>query len=305
MPIKIPKELPAKTQLEAEHIFVMTEHRAETQDIRPLKIAIVNLMPTKITTETQLLRLLSNTPLQIDITLVRVGTHKSRNTSEAHLLAFYESFSDVKNRHFDGLIITGAPVEHLAFEAVDYWDELCEIMDWSETNVTSTLHICWGAQAGVYHHYGIAKHLLAQKISGVYPHEVKHTQSMLLRGFDRTFFAPHSRWSAIDERALKKCADLEILADSKLAGVHIAGNACGSQIFVFGHMEYDANTLSDEYFRDRDKEPHTRIPYGYFPDDDLQNQPIVTWRAHASLLFSNWVNHVYQKTPYDISKTKS
>jgi len=303
MPIKIPNELPAKAQLEAEKVFVMTECRAATQDIRPLKIAILNLMPTKITTETQLLRLLSNTPLQIDVELIRLDTHTSKNTSKEHLLAFYKPFSEVKEERFDGLIITGAPIEHLAFEDVDYWDELCEIMDWSQTNVTSTLHICWGAQAAVYHHYGIGKGLLEQKISGVFPHEVTPNQEMFLRGFDSTFFAPHSRWSSVDEQALKQCADLQVLAASPTAGIHIVGSKKDKNLFIFGHMEYDADTLEKEYHRDKAKDPNTPVPCNYFPSDDPQNPPTVTWRAHANLLFSNWVNLVYQETPYDIVKT--
>ena len=301
MPIKIPNELPAKSQLEAENIFVMTELRAITQDIRPLKIAILNLMPTKVTTETQLLRLLSNTPLQIDVELIRLDTHTPKNTSKEHLLAFYKPFSDVKATCFDGLIITGAPVEHLAFEEVDYWDELCEIMNWSKTNVTSTLHICWGAQAAVYHHYGIGKVLLGQKISGVFPHEVLPNQTMFFRGFDSIFFAPHSRWSSVDEQALNACVELDVLAVSPVVGIHIVGSKEGKNLFVFGHMEYDADTLADEYYRDIAKAPNTPIPCHYFPHDDPQNPPTVTWRAHANLLFSNWLNFVYQETPYDIA----
>jgi len=301
MPIKIPNELPAKSQLEAENIFVMTELRAITQDIRPLKIAILNLMPTKITTETQLLRLLSNTPLQIDVELIRLDTHASKNTSKEHLLAFYKPFSEVKAACFDGLIITGAPVEHLAFEEVDYWDELCEIMDWSKTNVTSTLHICWSAQAAVYHHYGIGKVLLGQKISGVFLHEIMPNRTMLFRGFDSTFCAPHSRWSAVDEQAIQACTELEVLAVSPVAGIHIIGSKEGKDLFIFGHMEYDADTLADEYHRDIAKDPNTQIPCHYFPYDDPQNPPTVTWRAHANLLFSNWLNFVYQETPYDIA----
>ncbi|MCL2437149.1 MAG: homoserine O-succinyltransferase [Clostridiales bacterium] len=301
MPIKIPNELPARSQLEAENIFVMTELRATTQDIRPLKIAILNLMPTKMTTETQLLRLLSNTPLQIDVELIRLDTHASKNTSKEHLLTFYQSFSDVKDQRFDGLIITGAPVEHLDFEEVDYWDELCEIMDWSKTNVTSTLHICWGAQAAMYHHHGIGKVSLAQKISGVFAHEVVSNHTMLLWGFDSTFFAPHSRWASVDEAALRECAALDVLATSSEVGTHIAQSKQGRNLFVFGHMEYDADTLADEYHRDRAKDPDTQMPEHYFPDDNLRNPPAVTWRAHANLLFSNWINFVYQETPYDIA----
>ena len=301
MPIRIPNELPAKTQLEAEHIFVMPELRAVTQDIRPLKIALLNLMPTKITTETQFLRLLSNTPLQIDIELIRLDTHTSKNTSQEHLLAFYKPFADVKEQRFDGLIITGAPIEHLEFEEVDYWDELCEIMDWSKTNVTSTLHVCWGAQAAMYHHYGIGKTPLAQKLSGVFAHEVMPNQTMLLRGFDSAFYAPHSRWSAVDTDALKACPMIEVLAMSQAAGIHIASAKQHNQLFVFGHMEYDPDTLLQEYNRDIAIDPKTQIPANYFPNDDPKSPPIVSWRAHANLLFSNWVNFVYQETPYDIN----
>jgi len=302
MPIKIPNELPAKAHLESENIFVMTETRAITQDIRPLKIMLVNLMPTKINTETQLLRLLGNTPLQVDIELIKLDSHVSKNTPQAHLFAFYKSFSEVRHQKFDGLVITGAPVEHLDFEEVDYWGELCDIMDWSLTHVTSTLHICWGAQAGIYYHYGVEKRPLDKKISGVYPHEVKAFRKMLLRGFDHTFLAPHSRWSTICEKSVEDCEQLEVLAASDKVGLHIVASQKGKQIFVFGHMEYDAHTLSDEYFRDMAKGA-ADIPYNYFPGNDPQNTPISTWRAHANLLFSNWLNyHVYQATPYDMTK---
>ena len=303
MPIKIPNELPATARLEAEHIFVMTETRAETQDIRPLKIAILNLMPTKIATETQLLRLLGNIPLQVDIELIGLDTHVSKNTSQEHLLAFYKPFSEVKDEKYDGLIITGAPVELLDFEEVDYWDELCEIMDWSTKNVTSTFHICWGAQAGLYHHYGIGKVQLSDKVAGVFPHRVQCEFSTLLRGFDDTFFAPHSRWTGIDTDALKSCADLEVLASSHMVGTHIITSEGGRRIFVFGHMEYDAETIALEYARDLAKGENPSVPYNYFPDDNPANTPVNRWRAHASLLFSNWLNyHVYQTTKYDISQ---
>jgi len=303
MPIKIPNELPAKTQLESENIFVMTETRAITQDIRPLKIMILNLMPTKIATETQLLRLLGNTPLQVDIELIKPDSHISKNTHPEHLLAFYKSFSDVKDKKFDGLVITGAPVEHLEFKDVDYWEELCDIMKWSLTNVTSTLHICWGAQAGLFYHYGIDKLLLDKKIFGVYTHNVLNCRKMLLRGFDNTFLAPHSRWSVSCPKSIEKCPQLEVLTASELAGHHTIMSEKGKHIFVTGHMEYDANTLADEYFRDAAKDSCTRLPHNYFPDDNTQNTPVLTWRAHANLLFSNWLNyHVYQATPYDISR---
>ena len=305
MPIKIANELPAKAHLEEENIFVMTETRAITQDIRPLKIAVLNLMPTKIKTETQILRLLGNSPLQVDIELVRLDTHVSKNTPQEHLLAFYRPFSEVKSEKYDGLIITGAPVELLDFNEVDYWGELCQIMDWSLVNVTSTLHICWGAQAGIYHHYGINKLPLGRKIFGVFPHIVLNSRKILLRGFDSTFLAPHSRWTAIDESALAKCAELEELARSEMVGTHIVTSKKGKHIFVFGHMEYDAATLADEYFRDVAKGENPGLPYNYFPSDDPAKMPAITWRAHANLLFSNWLNyHVYQTTPYDISQIK-
>ena len=303
MPIRIPNELPARSHLEEENIFVMTETRAITQDIRPLKIAILNLMPTKITTETQLLRLLGNTPLQVDIELIRLDTHVSKNTPQEHLLTFYKPFRELKGKKFDGLIITGAPVELLDFERVDYWDELREIMDWSVANVTSTLHICWGAQAGIYHHYGIGKTHLAEKVSGVYPHKVLNSRKILLRGFDDTFLAPHSRWTTVDERGLAECPELELLAASPMVGAHIAASKGCKQVFVFGHMEYDSNTLGDEYFRDLAKNENPNIPYNYFPGDDPRNKPVITWRSHGNLFFSNWLNyHVYQTTPYDISQ---
>jgi len=305
MPIKIPNQLPATSHLEQENIFVMTETRAISQDIRPLKIMILNLMPTKITTETQLLRLLGNTPLQVDIELVKMESYTSKNTPPEHLLAFYKSFSEVKHKKFDGLVITGAPVEHLDFEKVDYWNELCDIMSWSLKNVTSTLHICWGAQAGVYFHYGIKKIPLDKKISGVYAHNVINNRKMLLRGFDNTFLSPHSRWSISCEESIRNCPQLEILAESKDAGIHIVTSEKGRHIFVFGHMEYDANTLANEYFRDIEKDTATPMPYNYFPEDDPEKTPILTWRAHANLLFSNWLNyHVYQATPYNITEIK-
>ena len=302
MPIKIPNGLPAQAQLERENIFVMTETRAITQDIRPLKIMILNLMPTKIITETQLLRLLGNTPLQVDIELVCPSSHTPKNTPQEHLLAFYKPFNELKGMKFDGLVITGAPVEHLDFTQVDYWPELCEIMEWSLTNVTSTMHICWGAQAGLYYHYGVGKYLLDKKISGVYNHEVLNSRKMLMRGFDDTFLAPHSRWSASCENSIAKCNELEVLAASKDAGLHIIASLKGKHIFVTGHMEYDADTLANEYFRDITTDKNTKIPINYFTDDNPNKPPVLTWRAHANLLFSNWLNyHVYQATPYDIS----
>lgn len=303
MPINISNELPARARLEAENIFVMTEQRATAQDIRPLKIAILNLMPTKIATETQLLRVLSNVPLQVNVELIGLDTHVPKHTSQEHLLAFYKPFSMVKHEKFDGLIITGAPVEHLEFEAVDYWNELCEIMDWSTTNVTSTLHICWGAQAALYRHYGIKKIPLPGKIAGIYPHNVLNNCKTLLRGFDDIFLAPHSRWTTIAAHDLEACRELEVLASSSLAGAHIAASKEGSQIFIFGHMEYDTTTLADEYLRDLTKGENPTIPYNYFPNDNPECTPINTWRAHGNLLFSNWLNyHVYQTTEYDISQ---
>ena len=306
MPIKIPNELPAKTSLEAENIFVMTETRAMTQDIRPLKIAILNLMPTKITTETQLLRLLGNVPLQVDIELMGLGSHVSKNTPQEHLLSFYKPFSAYKDQKFDGFIITGAPVEHMEFEDVGYWEELCRIMDWSLTNVTSTLHICWGAQAALYRHYGIGKTPLEKKASGVFPHVVLNKHETLLRGFDDVFLAPHSRWTTIDDIALQKCKELKILVSSPMVGTNIVsygGDKTGNQVFIFGHMEYDAETLAGEYFRDAAKGENPEIPYNYFPNDDPKNTPPNVWRSHGNLLFSNWLNyHVYQTTKYDLSE---
>ena len=301
MPIKIPNKLPAKAQLESENIFVMTETRAMTQDIRPLKIAILNLMPEKIITETQLLRLLGNTPLQVDIDLLRLDSHVSKTTSQSHLKTFYKPFSNVKGQKYDGLIITGAPIEHLEFEEVDYWKELCEIMSWSADNVTSTLHICWGAQAGLYHHYGIGKIQLTQKICGVFPCQTTDKHSALMRGFDRTFFAPQSRWTKVDEAALQAHPKLDILASSAEVGTHIAATQDCKQIFVFGHMEYDANTLAAEYRRDLEKGLNPDLPYNYFPNGCPESIPVTTWRAHANLFYANWLNYcVYQITPYNL-----
>lgn len=301
MPIKIPNKLPAKTELENENIFVMTETRAITQDIRPLKIAILNLMPEKLTTEVQLLRLLGNTPLQVDIKLIRPDSHVSKNTPESHLLAFYNPFSEVEQQKFDGLIITGAPIEQMAFNEVNYWPELCKIMDWSQTNVTSTLHICWGAQAGLYHHYGIGKVVLPDKVFGVFPHQTTGECNKLVQGFDNIFYAPHSRWAKIDEAALKTHPELYILASSPQVGSHIISSCNNKQIFVLGHMEYNADTLAVEYKRDLEKGLNPAVPYNYFQNDCPTNSPITTWRAHANLLFSNWLNYcVYQATPYNL-----
>ena len=306
MPIKIPNELPAKKSLEAENIFVMTETRAMTQDIRPLKIAILNLMPVKITAETQLLRLLGNVPLQVDIELMGLSSHVSKNTPQEHLLAFYKPFSAFKDRKFDGLIITGAPVELLEFEDVNYWDELCGIMKWSLTNVTSTMHICWGAQAAMYYHYGIGKRPLQRKATGIFPHVVLNKHETLMRGFDDHFFAPHSRWTQIDEEALAQNKELKILVSSPMVGTNIVsygGDGPGSQVFMFGHLEYDTDALAGEYFRDEAKGENPDIPYNYFPNDDPSGTPLNIWRSHGNLLFSNWLNyHVYQTTKYDLSE---
>lgn len=305
MPIKVPDSLPATKQLRNENIFVMSETKAMHQDIRPLKIAIVNLMPTKITTETQLLRLLSNSPLQVEFDFLTMKSHKSKNTPDSHLQAFYKNFNDIKNSKYDGMIITGAPVENLDFKDVDYWDELQEIMEWSKTHVTSTLHICWAAQAGLFYHYGVPKYSLPQKCSGVYKHKVRRTTAKIVRGFDNEFYAPHSRYTEVRAEDIKKVKDLEILADSKEAGVYIVFSKGGRQVFVTGHSEYDANTLADEYKRDLDKGINPNIPANYFPDDNPNKAPIVRWRSHANLLFSNWLNYfVYQITPYDIESIK-
>ena len=305
MPIRIENKLPAKKTLEGENIFVMTEKRAMTQDIRPLKIAILNLMPTKITTETQLLRLLGNTSLQVDIELIKTHSYQSKNTSEEHLLAFYKTFSEIKNSKFDGMIITGAPIEQLEFEEVDYWEELKEIMEWTKTNVTSTFHICWGAQAALYYHYGIKKYPLEKKLFGVFEHNVKRKTKMLLRGFDDTFFAPHSRHTEVKLEDIEENPNLEVLSTSENAGVYIVASKGGKQIFVTGHSEYDDVTLSQEYYRDINKGLQIEVPANYFPQNDAKKPPKVTWRAHANLLFSNWLNyHVYQATPYDINNIK-
>lgn len=305
MPIRTPDKLPATTQLRGENIFVMSETKAMHQDIRPLKIAIVNLMPTKIATETQLLRLLSNSPLQVEIDFVQMDSHVSKNTPVEHLQAFYKSFSDIKHEKYDGMIITGAPVENMPFEEVDYWQELTELMEWTKTNVTSTFHICWAAQAGLYYHYGVDKYPLEKKCSGIFKHKVNRSTAKLLRGFDNEFYAPHSRHTEVRAEDIKKVSALEILADSEEAGVYIVFTKKGRQIFVMGHSEYDANTLRDEYIRDLDKGINPEVPKHYFPDDNPKKKPVVKWRSHASLLFSNWLNYfVYQITPYDIKNIK-
>lgn len=303
MPIKIPNKLPAVQTLADENIFVMTQTRATTQDIRPLQLLILNLMPTKIETETQLSRLLGNTPLQIEVEFMHTRSHRAKNVSQDHLFSFYRTFDEIKNNKYDGMIITGAPVEKLEFEQVDYWDELCTVMEWSKTNVHSTLHICWGAQAGLYYHYGINKHMLDRKLFGVFEHVAQDKHSMLLRGFDDVFFAPHSRYTGVAREDIEADSRLKILASSDRAGVYAVKNENGSRIFVFGHSEYDADTLEREYKRDRDAGIATAMPENYYPDDDDSRAPRVCWRAHANLLFSNWLNYfVYQTTPYDISQ---
>ena len=305
MPIKIPNDLPAAKTLQEENIFVMTETRAITQDIRPLKILILNLMPKKIETETQLARLLGNTPLQVEPELIRTSSHQSKNVAEEHLLAFYKTFDEVKDRNFDGMIITGAPVEHLPFEEVEYWDELCEIMEWSKTHVQSTLHICWASQAGLYYHYGIHKHQLPEKLFGVFPHTVDYKASILFRGFDDIFFVPQSRHTTFLTEDIQKVDGLKVLASSQRAGVYAVASKNGRQIFITGHSEYDARTLESEYLRDKALGKEIKIPENYYPNDDPTKPPIVSWRAHANLLFSNWLNYfVYQSTPYDIKKVK-
>lgn len=303
MPIKIPNQLPATKVLTGENIFVMTETRAMTQDIRPLQILLLNLMPTKVDTETQLCRLLSNTPLQVELELMQTQSHEAKNVSQEHMLKFYTDFDKVKNRYFDGMIITGAPVEKLEFEQVDYWPELCRIMAWSKTHVHSTFHICWGAQAGLYYHYGIQKYRLPEKLSGVFAHRVDRRSSMLLRGFDDVFMVPHSRNTTVRLEDVRACGKLKILATSEKAGVYAMATEGGRQIFITGHSEYDPDTLQKEYIRDKKADPSTKIPENYFPDDDVTQPPAVTWRSHASLLYQNWLNYfVYQTTPYDLSE---
>lgn len=300
MPIKIPDQLPAKEILQSENIFVMDESRAYHQDIRPLSIVILNLMPTKQTTETQLLRLIGNTPLQVDCVLLHPKTHQSKNTSAEHLETFYKTFDDIKDRKFDGMIITGAPVEHLEFEKVNYWEELKTIMAWSVDHVTSTFHICWAAQAGLYYHYGIPKYPLEEKVFGVFTHTVNKQNVNLLRGFDEEFYVPQSRHTEVRKEDIEKVENLEVLSESEEAGVYIAATKDGRQIFVTGHSEYDPETLKLEYERDLKKGLPISIPKNYFPDDDPSKQPRSKWRAHANLLFSNWLNYyVYQETPYD------
>ncbi len=303
MPIRISSELPAFKTLMNENIFVMSKERAEHQDIRPLKVVILNIMPKKIETESQLLRLLSNTPLQVDIDLLHVASHVSKNTSLNHLSSFYKTFDEIKNTRYDGMIITGAPVELLNFEQVDYWDEICKIMEWSITHVFSTLHICWAAQAGLYYHFGIPKYPLDKKMFGIFPHKAEVENCQLLRGFDDVFFVPHSRNSEIRREDIEKVSQLEILTSSDISGVHIVANKNGRQYFITGHSEYDRDTIANEYFRDMQKGIDIQLPYNYFPDDNPNNTPKFSWRCTANLMFSNWLNYcVYQLTPFNLEE---
>ena len=303
MPIKIPASLPANSVLQRENIFVMDEERADHQDIRPLKIAILNLMPKKVETETQMLRLLSNTPLQIDLELLQMRSHVSRNTDDDHLFRYYKTLDGVKGQRFDGLIITGAPVEQMPFEEVDYWSELCQVFEWSKTNVYSTFHICWGAQAGLYYHYGIPKYDLPEKMFGIFPHTVEQPFHQLLRGFDELFYVPHSRHTEVRAEDILKHPELEILTRSEESGVHIVADRSGRQFFVTGHSEYDRDTLAAEYFRDLKKGLPIHIPAHYFEDDDPKKSPKFIWRGHANLLFVNWLNYfVYQQTPFNLEE---
>ena len=305
MPIKIPNKLPATKTLSKENIFVITETRAMTQDIRPLRILMLNLMPKKIETETQIARVIGNTPLQVELELLQTATHKATHTSAEHMLSFYKTFDEIKDQKFDGMIITGAPVEHMEFEEVEYWDELCKIMEWSKTNVHSTFHICWAAQAGLYYHYGIQKHQLDKKLFGVYPHKAERKSSMLCRGFDDTFYVPHSRHTTVDIEDVRAVPELKIIATSKEAGLYAVMTDQGRQIFITGHSEYDATTLKAEYDRDVAAGLPIEVPENYFPDDDPTKDPLVIWRGHANLLYSNWLNYyVYQTTPYDITEIK-
>ena len=305
MPIRIPNDLPAVKTLNDENIFVMTDTRATSQDIRPLKILVLNLMPKKIETETQLSRLLGNTPLQVELELIRTSTHQSKNTAAEHLLSFYKTFNEVKNQNFDGMIITGAPVEHLEFEEVEYWDELCEIMEWSKTHVHSTFHICWGAQAGMYYHFGVQKQPLDKKMFGIFEHKVVYNNPILFRGFDDVFNVPHSRHTTVLREDIEKVPELKILAESDEAGVYAVMTENGKQIFITGHSEYDRDTLKNEYLRDIAANKPIEIPKNYFPDDNPDLPPIVKWRAHANLIYSNWLNYfVYQTTPFDLDEIK-
>ena len=303
MPIKIPNSLPARETLEGENIFVMTEYRAMHQDIRPLNLLILNLMPTKIATETQLLRKFSNTPLQIQVELLQTISHDAQNVDRSLLESFYTSSDQIKDKNYDGLVITGAPVENLDFETVDYWEELCQIMEWSKTHVHSTLHICWGAQAGLYYHYGIPKYALPQKLFGVFDHRVLKPSSPLFRGFDDRFYAPHSRHTEVLEEDIRKVPGLEVLAVSEEAGVFAVKTEDSRQFFLLGHLEYDRNTLAQEYWRDVDRGLDIQVPRHYFPNDDPNQTPIVRWRSAGQLIYTNWLNYyVYQTTPYDLTR---
>lgn len=302
MPIRIPHELPAFNELHKENIFVMSKERAEHQDIRPLKIVILNIMPKKIETETQLMRLLSNTPIQVNVELLHLESHISKNTPISHLYNFYTTFDKIKNERYDGMIITGAPVEQLEFEEVDYWEEISKIMEWSKSHVFSTFHLCWGAHAGLYYHFGIPKTVLPKKIFGVFPHKAEFENAQLLNGFDDFFMVPHSRHSEVKREDVEKVKQLEILASSDISGVHIVANKNGRQYFVLGHAEYDRDTLANEYFRDKNQGLDTDIPCNYFPENDVEKIPMFSWRCHANLMFSNWLNYcIYQSTPYDLN----
>ena len=301
MPIRIQNDLPAREILERENIFVMDEYRAMHQDIRPLQVLILNIMPVKQDTELHLLRMLANTPLQVDITFLNMKSHISLNTSPNHLDRFYTTFDEIRNKNYDGLVITGAPVEDMTFEEVDYWEEMCEIMDWAETHVTSTLHICWGAQAGFYHYYGINKRALPQKLFGVYPHNVSNRKTPLVRGFDDVFLAPHSRHTETPAESIHACPQVTVLAEGEEAGVFLAIAEEGKKIFVNGHPEYDRYTLHNEYYRDLNKGLSIHVPYNYYPNDDPTEKPLLQWRSHSNNLYTNWLNYyVYQVTPYEL-----
>ncbi|MDD6658729.1 MAG: homoserine O-succinyltransferase [Eubacteriales bacterium] len=303
MPIRIDDELPAKQNLEIENIFVMSKSRANMQDIRPLKLVILNLMPTKLETETQLLRLLSNSPLQVDIDFLQVKSHKAKNVSRIHMAKFYNTFDDIKDNKYDGMIITGAPVEQMEFEEVDYWDELCMIMEWSKKNVYSTMHICWGAQAGLYYHYGIKKYPLKKKMFGIFPHKSLDETHPLMRGLDDVYYVPHSRHTETRLSDIALVKQLQVISYSEMSGVHIISDMDCRQFFITGHSEYDRDTLAKEYFRDKEKGLNIDVPYNYFPNDDDNAVPIMSWKSSANIIFSNWLNYfVYQKTPYDLAQ---
>lgn len=303
MPIRISSELPAFRTLGEENIFVMSKERAEHQDIRPLKVIIVNIMPKKIETESQLMRLLSNTPIQVDIELIQMASHVSKNTSHHHLESFYKKFDEIKDNRYDGMIVTGAPVELLEYEQVDYWNEITQIMEWSKTHVYSSLYICWAAQAGLYYHFGVPKYTLDKKMFGIFPHRVEVENCRILSGFDDIFLVPHSRNTEIRREDIEKVPQLEILTSSELSGVHMVANKNGRQYFITGHSEYDRDTIANEYFRDLKKGIDIQIPYNYFPDDNPANTPVFSWRCAANLMFSNWLNYcVYQKTPYNLNE---